>query len=268
LPEDGKVYEDTTSQPPIFRGFSRRRELLTHLQRVHTVGEMGGALAHELSQPLYAIQNYLSGARRRLARGEHPRQVEAVADAMEQATAEVTRAAGIVARLRDFVRRNEPHRSTVDVEAVLREALKLMEPEIRGRRARLDFQFDTDVATMLVDPVQVQQVVVNLVRNALEAMTDAPSEGRELAVTARSVQEGFVEFAVRDTGPGLARDLAGRLFAAFATTKQGGLGMGLAISRSIVKSHGGEIWFTENEPHGAAFHFTLPRVFREYSDEH
>ncbi len=240
---------------------------VTHLQRVHSVGEMGAALVHELSQPLHAIRNYLNGVRRRLAKGEHPGLIEAITSAMEQAGSEVTRASRIVARLRDFVRRREPHRSTVDVEAMLREALKLMEPEIRRRRARFDFQFDTNLATMLVDPVQVQQVIANLARNALEAMADVPPERRELTITARSVQEELVEFAVRDSGPGLAPDLAGRPFEAFATTKQGGLGMGLAISRSIVEAHGGEIWFTHNEPHGAAFHFTLPRVPKEYSDD-
>jgi C4-dicarboxylate-specific signal transduction histidine kinase len=226
--------------------------------RRHTIGEMAGALAHELNQPLHAINNYVHGIQRRLKRNQVRPDLTALGDTMEQVSREVSRAAGIVAHLREFVRGREPRRSSVDIGPLLRQAVELLTPAARDKGVTLMIEAREDLPTVRADAVQLEQVLVNLVANAMDAVSGLPAERRNVLITARSSDRNTIEIIVRDCGRGVPEQLRDKVFEAFVTTKEHGLGLGLPISRSIVASHGGRIWMVDNEPHGAAVHFTLP----------
>jgi len=240
------------------RELRKREAELAHMSRAHTVGEMAGTLAHELNQPLHAINNYVRGVQRRLRNQEVPPDPEALVDAMDHVSKEVNRAAGIVSHLREFVRGREPRRSSVDVRRLLQQAVELLQPVARDRGVALELDVSGELPIIQADPIQVEQVVVNLVTNAVDAAAGLPEKRRSVTIVGRLSETGLVEVTVRDLGRGIPEELKGKLFEAFVTAKENGLGVGLAISRSIVDSHGGKIWVVHNELHGSAFHFTLP----------
>jgi len=257
------VMLDVTDRKKAEQQLRQRDAEMAHMSRLHTVGEMAGELAHELNQPLYAINNYVRGIQRRLRKKDPTSEFDELSDAIEHVSTEVMRAAGIISHLREFVRGRELRRSSVDTDRLLRQAIDFLQPLARGKGVTLQLEVGDDLPHIEADPVQVEQVVVNLVANAIDAVSDLPAERRSVVLGARLSVPGAVEIAVRDRGRGIAKELGGKLFEAFTTTKENGLGVGLAISRSIVHSHGGRIWFAHNEPHGAAFHFTLPRLQHE-----
>jgi two-component system sensor kinase FixL len=240
---------------------------LVHISRLTAMGEMASTLAHELNQPLSAIANYLKGSRR-LLEGTTDCNAATVREAVDKAAAQALRAGDIIRRLRDFVARGENERSVEHARKLIEEAsaLALVGAKNLGVRAR--FNFDPGVDLVLVDRIQIQQVLLNLTRNAIEAMTDGarsgdgpdPQGGRELIVAAASATPEAIEVAIADSGPGLAPEVAGRLFDAFVSTKPGGMGMGLSISRTIVEAHGGRLWAEANPGGGTVFRFTLPAV--------
>jgi len=216
------------------------------------MGEMASALAHELNQPLSAIANYLNGARRLLERetGSDPRAVEAVTKAAEQAL----RAGDIIRRLRDFLARGEGERSVESLAKLVHEACDLALVGAKEAGVDVHYQLDPHLDRVVVDRVQIQQVVVNLVRNALEAMQGQAR--RELLVSTK-VEDDMAVVSVVDTGPGLDEAAAARLFQPFVTTKAQGMGVGLSISRTIVEAHGGRIWTEVNSGGGAIFRFSV-----------
>lgn len=228
---------------------------LVHVSRLTALGEMASALAHELNQPLSAITNYLKGSKLLLERNEVPH--DKVVQAVGKAADEALRAGQIIRRLRDFVARGETERSVESLSKLIEEAsaLALVGAKEHGIRVRFDFERDVDL--VLADKVQVQQVVLNLIRNAVDAMVDTPR--RELVLTI-AAEEEMALVCVADTGPGISPDIADQLFQPFITTKRSGMGVGLSISRTIVEAHGGRIWLEPNESGGATFRFTLPRV--------
>jgi two-component system, LuxR family, sensor kinase FixL len=232
---------------------------LVHVSRLTALGEMASALAHELNQPLSAIANYLKGSRMLLARDEIPR--EKVSDAVDRAADQALRAGQIIRRLRDFVARGESERRIESLPKLIEEASAsaLVGAKEHGIRVRFDFSPEIDL--VLADKVQVQQVVLNLIRNAVDAMADAPR--RDLVVTVAPAEGDMVLVSVADTGPGISPDIADQLFQPFITTKRSGMGVGLSISRTIVEAHGGRIWVEPNEGGGAVFRFTLQRVDKE-----
>lgn len=257
------VMQDITDQKKAAQQLRQRDAEVAHMNRLHTAGEMAGELAHELNQPLYAINNYVRGIQRRLRREVTKPDLDELPDAMENVSTEVMRAAGIIDRLREFVRGREPRRSTVDVGQLLRHAIDLVHPKARDRSVTLQLELGDELPLIEADAVQVEQVVVNLLTNAIDAVSDVPKERRTVLIAAQLSESDTIEISVRDHGRGIAEELDGKLFEAFTTTKEDGLGVGLAISRSIVTSHGGKMWFVDGEPHGAVFHFTLPRVENE-----
>lgn len=226
---------------------------LVHISRVTAMGEMASALAHELNQPLTAINNYLRGVTRILARPEpdHDR----MADALTKAGAQALRAGEIIRRLRDFAARGETERRIESLIGIVEEASALALVGAAEKGVEVAFQYDRTVDQVLADRVQVQQVVLNLIRNAIDAMSESPR--RKLTIGVAAGEPGQAIVSVADTGPGISPEVAAQLFQPFVTTKAEGMGIGLSISRTIVESHGGRIWVEPTPGGGATFLFTL-----------
>lgn len=236
---------------------ARLREVqseLARLARLNELGEMASTLAHELNQPLSTIANYSQGCVRLLRNA--PDAISArLGEALGEISAQSLRAGQIIRHLREFVMRGETEQTREDIRKLVEEAGALALVGSREQGVRVVFQFDTGADFVLADRVQIQQVLTNLMRNASEAMRQ--SERKELTIRT-SPDDGFIAVEVADTGPGISEEIAERLFKPFVTTKSGGMGIGLSISRRIIEAHGGEIDVTRNEMGGATFRFTLP----------
>jgi len=242
------------------------QDRLTHFSRLSTMGEMAAGLAHEINQPLSAIATYAQASQRFLKQPE-PDIAEVLA-ALEQINTQALRAGEVIRRLRNFVKNREVKREAVDCGRLLDDLRTLADTDARLHNIRLRIDVDDALPTVYADPIQLQQVVLNLVRNAIDAMADAPEDRREVVLMTRLSGEGEIEITVADHGSGLAPEATEHLFNPFFTTKSGGTGLGLAISKSIVRAHGGRLWHTPNEGSGARFHFTLPvSPARKGSDE-
>ena len=259
---------------PYFTGFvrdltehqqtqARLQELqseLVHVSRLSAMGEMASALAHELNQPLAAISNYMKGSRRLLADSTDPNILK-IESALDRAAEQAIRAGQIIRRLRDFVARGESEKRVERLTKLIEEAGALGLAGAREQGVQLRFNLDPQHDQVLVDRVQIQQVLVNLFRNALEAM--AHSSRRELTASNIPVADDMIEVAVSDTGTGFREDVLPNLFQTFFTTKETGMGVGLSISRSIIEAHGGRMWAETNAAGGATFRFTLPAASSE-----
>ena len=233
---------------------------LVHISRLTALGEMSSALAHELNQPLSAIANYLNGAQRLLQRSpdaDNDRVREALGKAVEQAL----RCGDIIRRLREFVSRGETEKHVESVAKLVEEASALALVGARQLGVRVVFDLNKRADQVLVDKVQIQQVILNLIRNAVEAM--AGGERRELTISSAPTSGGLVQISVTDTGPGLAPEVADRLFQPFVTTKETGMGVGLSICRTIIEAQGGQIWTEPNPGGGTVFRLTVPRASAE-----
>ena len=227
---------------------------LAHMSRFTAMGEMASTLAHELNQPLTAVATYLNGCRRLLERGQAA-DFGMLRDGIERATEQALRAGQIIRRLREFVSRGETERSRENLPKLVEEASALALVGARESGVRVSFAFDADCGSVIADRVQVQQVLVNLIRNATEAMHE--TKQRDLLVSTAPASEGMVRISVADTGPGIAPEIMAQLFQPFVTTKSYGMGVGLSVSRTIIESHGGRLWVEPNPGGGAVFSFTL-----------
>ena len=227
---------------------------LLHVSRLSEMGEMASALAHELNQPLTAMMNYMQACRRMLPQ-DAGAPIQRVAELMEKSISQAERAGQIIRHLRRFIARGETDHTTEDIGNVVEEAahLALIGASERGITVVFDLAQGLQV---LIDRIQIQQVIINLVRNSVDALTET---GRgEITIRTARAEPGMVAIEVRDTGPGLDEEVARRLFQPFVTTKPGGLGIGLSICRSIVEAHDGKLWATSNPGGGTIFHLTLP----------
>jgi two-component system sensor kinase FixL len=259
---------------PYFTGFvrdltehqqtqARLQELqseLVHISRLSAMGEMASALAHELNQPLAAISNYMKGSRRLLAGSTDPN-ASKIENAMDRAAEQAIRAGQIIRRLRDFVSRGESEKRVESLSKLIEEAGALGLAGAREQNIQLRFNLNPEFDLVLADRVQIQQVLVNLFRNALEAMAQSPR--RELIASNAKVGDDMIEVEVSDTGSGFHDDVKASLFQTFFTTKETGMGVGLSISRSIIEAHGGRMWAESNAAGGATFRFTLPAAANE-----
>ena len=233
---------------------------LVHMSRLTAMGEMASALAHELNQPLSAIANYMKGSRR-LLENRADDGAALLRDAMDKAAEQALRAGNIIRRLRDFVARGESERRVEDVKKLVEEASALALVGAKDKGVRVRFEFTPQIDFVLADKVQIQQVLLNLMRNAIEAMETEPK--RELVISTAPGRDNMVEISVADTGTGIAPEISAQLFQPFVTTKRQGMGVGLSISRTIVEAHGGSIAALPNPGGGTVFRLTLPAVSKE-----
>jgi two-component system, LuxR family, sensor kinase FixL len=248
---------DLTERQRTLRQVRELQSELWQVSRLTEMGQMASALAHEINQPLTAATNYLQAARLFLARRDSaaPERISAVID---NSLAQVTRATQIIQRLRDFVRRGETEQRAEDISHIIVEASGLALIGAKERGVKVQLRAVPQLPQVLIDKVQIQQVVVNLMRNAIEAMEG--SERRELTISAAMAGEDAIGISVVDTGPGIAPEIADRLFQPFITTKAHGMGVGLSICRSIVEAHGGKLQAEPNPGGGTVFSFTVPTV--------
>jgi len=261
------------------------QSVLAHVQRVSEMGTLATSLAHELNQPLTAIANYVETARDMLEQNvdnitairkslDHPAAIVAdeanetdelleknaetiaiVREALDECASQSVRAGQIVRRLRDFVSRGETERRIESLQRLITEASALALVGAGDQNIEVDVRLDPQADRVLVDRIQIQQVLLNLIRNAIEAMADSPV--RRLLIYSEREADGLVRVTVADSGPGIAEDVSQRLFEPFQTSKESGMGLGLSISATIVSAHGGRIWAEPSKLGGTAFHFTV-----------
>jgi len=234
---------------------SRHQEELAHVARLNTLGEMATGLAHELNQPLAAIVNWVQGSRRRIeAQGVVD---EEIFTALDRAVAEARRAGAVLSRIRGLVRKAPPIRVRSSLNDIVTGSMTLLDSELRRCATPLELDLEPGLPQVRIDVVQIEQVLLNLAKNALESLEAVEPSRRHLRVRTRSSGFTDIEILVSDTGPGVAEDSRERIFEQFFTTKKSGLGMGLAICRSIIESQGGRLWCAPSDE-GATFVFTLP----------
>jgi len=237
---------------------------LANAARLSVSEKLATALAHQLNQPLAAVIGYTRAAERLLKNGSEPRQT--IVDAMDKAVAQTARCGEIIRRTREFLSSGELQPAPIFVLDLVQEAMHLVTPQCTANDVLLQLAIPTDLPLVDVDPLQIEQVLVNLLNNALDAIVMAESPRREVLLSAAALDHNWVEITVRDSGPGIARAIADRLFTAFTTSKTNGMGMGLFIAKSIVEAHGGTMRVESSPGEGAAFSFTLPTA-TEYHDQ-
>jgi two-component system sensor kinase FixL len=248
-------YRDITDRKRSEEELKRAEAELIHASRVSAMGTMALTLAHELSQPLTAVSNYVDSCARILRPIAQP-EVRAAARALGLAGASARRASEILRRLRAFVSKREVQAEIHDLQEVIADACVLLLPHARRQGVEIGFALDRSVKWVRVDAVQIQQVLINLVNNSMEAMET--SGEKLITISSRRLGDGAIEVAVADTGPGLAAN-AEMLFSPFVSGKSDGMGVGLSISRTIIEAHGGSIGADPPGESGATFRFTLPR---------
>ena len=233
---------------------------LARVSRLTTMGELAASIAHEVNQPLTAVTNNSSACLRLLAKGSLDPEV--LRRALEEIVADATRASAVISRIRAYIKKAPTEMCELDMNSVIQEVLALAGHELQNNQVLVDCHLAETLPHVRADRVQLQQVLLNLVKNGIEAMTGP--QPRTLSLESRTDESGNVLVAVRDSGTGLGVEVD-RLFTPFFTTKGNGMGMGLPISRSLIDSHGGRLWATSNSPNGAVFSFTLPASSESHS---
>lgn len=229
---------------------------ILQVSRLATIGEMAAGIAHELNQPLTAIANYAQACDRLLARAGSDR--EEVRGALREIAIQAVRAGEILRRLRGLAQSQSIKQLPGDINATIEEIRELIVADARAHRAEVRFELGAGLPRVRLDAAQMQHVILNLVRNGLEALESEEPLRRLLRVHTETTRDGDVEIAIGDTGPGLPSEAIGKLFDPFFSTKSSGTGLGLAISNTVVRAHGGVLCYRTNEPRGACFYFRLP----------
>jgi PAS domain S-box-containing protein len=252
------TFRDITDLKRAAQQAERHSNELAHVARLATSGEMAAGLAHELNQPLYALSNFARGAIRRIEAGSLDR--DSLLGVMHDIADQAQRAADIIRSLRRYVGKRERQYAAVDVNESVRRVVCLLGGEARRHATTIDLELTERLPLVRCDAIQIEQVLLNLILNAMEVMVDTPRDERTVRVCTEQVDSLTIRLSVSDRGPGIAPSDADRIFDAFYTTKPEGLGLGLAISQTIVKAHGGHLEAAANVDRGATFRFTLPAV--------
>ncbi|HEV7407460.1 MAG TPA: PAS domain S-box protein [Bradyrhizobium sp.] len=248
--------EDVTERKRAAEELHEAQTELAHAIRLTTLGEMTASIAHEVNQPLAAVVTHAEACLRWLER-ETP-DLDEVREAVESIIKDGKRAGEVIRRVRGLAHKTATQKTPLDLNDVVREVVALVEHELLSRRVSLRMELTPALPPVLADRVQLQQVIINLMMNGIEAMQAVTDRPRDLVIRSCQDEEHEVLLSVQDRGTGISAESADRLFKAFFTTKSSGMGMGLSICRSIIEAHGGRVWAVPNVPHGAAFHFTLP----------
>jgi two-component system sensor kinase FixL len=256
----GIIHDETTQQIAERRLRDIQAELL-HVSRLSDMGQMAAMLAHELNQPLTAIANYMNACRRILDGGLEAGK-DRLAAGLQRASEQAVRAGQIIQRMRGFVSRGDNEQVPEDLTPIVQDSVALAIPEAKG--IHVEMRFARMAPSAVVDKVQIQQVLLNLLRNAAEAVENMPRQ--EIIVDVQRMGK-MVRISVADSGPGLASEVRAQPFQPFVTTKRGGMGMGLSVCRSIVEAHGGQLWTEDNPGGGTIFLFTVPEAPDEETDD-
>jgi C4-dicarboxylate-specific signal transduction histidine kinase len=250
------TFQDITEQKREQQQAEQRQAELLHVSRLGTLGEMASGFAHELNQPLSAIMSYASASLRSVQMGQFD--VSRLTTNLGHIVAQSGRAGEIIRRVRAFAQRRPLRVGPLDVNSTVREAVGLLGTDVRHKGVELTLDLAADLPSVLGDSIQIEQVLLNLMRNAVEAMEAVAPQQRRLLLRTFSQSHDTVAVVVSDTGPGMSEEMMARAFDAFFTTKEKGLGIGLSISRSIIESHRGQFWVTSGPDGGCTFTFTLP----------
>jgi C4-dicarboxylate-specific signal transduction histidine kinase len=250
------VCEDITERKRVSETLREMQTELAHANRVATLGQLTASIAHEVNQPIGAARNHAASGLRFLIR--NPPDLEKARKALDSVMTNIDRSGEIIARIRAHIKKEPPRYDRLDVNEVIREVIEFTRGEAAKNDVSVQMQLAEGLPLIHGDRVQLQQVVLNLVLNAVEAMSMVDDAPRELAIGAEGREAGEILVAVRDSGPGIDREHLERVFDSFYTTKPSGIGLGLSICRSIVDAHGGRLWAEANKPRGAVFQFTLP----------
>ncbi|HYD31322.1 MAG TPA: MASE1 domain-containing protein [Azospirillaceae bacterium] len=250
------MIRDVSQRKQIEARLAQKQAELAHVSRLSLMGEMASALAHEINQPLSAIANYTRVCQMLLDSGKAA--PERIRETMDKAVHQAERAGEIIRRLREFLGKGETQFAVTPVERIFEEVMDLSRTGAAQAGIALKVTVDGHLPPLFVDNIQTEQVLLNLVRNSMDALVMSEHSRREVVLSAQRDGPDFIRFTVRDTGPGISRDIVDQLFTPFSTTKPTGMGLGLSISRSIVEAHGGRLWAEPDQPAGAVFHFTLP----------
>ncbi len=250
------LMRDLSEEKRIEKEALQHREQMMHTSRLTTMGEMAAAVAHEVNQPLSAIATYTAACVRLLNQdGDHR---DDVTDALKEIGAQAHRAGEVIQRMRHFTRSREFERKTASIEGMILAILPLAELDASANRVTLAIHLDKNLPDLTLDTVQIQQVILNLLRNGVDAMIDTPAAERQLQLKVYMETPEMMRFDISDQGHGVSEDVRKKLFSPFFTTKELGMGMGLAICRSIITAHGGKLEYLNNPTIGATFFFTLP----------
>ncbi len=247
---------DVTDRVEAERVKRAQQERLMLTSRLMTAGEMASTLAHEINQPLAAITNYLNGCMQRLRDGGQS--VAELAPAIEKASAQAERAGTIINRVREFVRSRDPRREALNVQSLIDDVMRFAEPDPSKPTMTFIKEIGIGIPDVFADRIMIEQVLLNLIRNARESMAALPPEARKITLRAIQNDSDYVNISVSDVGLGVAPEVADSLFSPFNTTKSDGMGMGLSICRSIIEYHEGQMRHIPNSPQGAIFEFSLP----------
>ena len=250
------LMRDISERKRVEREARRHLDELAHASRLSALGEMATGIAHEVNQPLAAIVSYAQACLNMIASKNADESV--IKGALEQISSQGRRAGDIIHRLRHFVRKGQPERSAVDVNLAVKNVLALFGHELKSSGVELSLKLGSGLPQVIADRVQVEQVVLNLISNAIEAVAQQPSGRRQVTITTRPANDQGVEVCVTDSGPGLTGESPEQLFETFYTTKPYGMGVGLSISRSIIEAHGGRLWAESDPDGGLEVRFTLP----------
>jgi two-component system, LuxR family, sensor kinase FixL len=251
-----ELNNDITARKRAEEALHQAQAELAHLTRVMTMGELAASIAHEVNQPLAAVITNGNAGLRWLTRD--PPDLDEAREAVRRMIRDGNRASEVIARIRTLMRKAEPQQVRLAIDDVIGEVIVLADSEVRRNRVLLKTDLAADLPTVLADRIQLQQVVLNLMLNGMEAMRAVTDRARELIIRSQKEETDAIRVAVQDAGVGVAPQDLERIFTAFLTTKPEGLGMGLAISRSIIEAHGGRLWATPNVGPGVTVQFTLP----------